>query len=388
MKFETAAVHAGEEPVLTAGGSGDVVVPIHLSSTFARRDVAKPTGGYEYSRSGNPTRGALEQKLAAIENARFGLAFSSGLAAETTVALTLLKKDDHVVAFDDLYGGTRRLFGHVFQENFGIALSYVDARDAENVKAALRDTTRLVWLESPTNPLIRLCDIRKIAGIAHNVGVPVIVDNTFASPYFQHPLALGADIVVHSTTKYINGHSDSVGGAVMLSDETLYRKIRYNQNAAGAILSPFDSFLVARGIKTLALRMEQHQKNALAIARYLESHKKVSAVYYPGLPSHPQHALAKKQMEGFSGMFSFEIRGGKRAACRFLRSLRLFSLAESLGGVESLIEHPATMTHASVLKAEREKVGVTDALIRVSVGIENTGDLIADLGQAFGETGS
>jgi cystathionine gamma-lyase len=383
MKFETAAVHAGEEPVLSEGGSGDVVIPIHLASTFARRDVAKPTGGYEYSRSGNPTRGALEQKLAAIEGAKFGLAFSSGLAAETTVALTLLKKDDHVVAFDDLYGGTRRLFNHVFQENFGIKFSYVDARETENVASALRRNTRFVWLETPTNPLIRLCDIRGIAKVAHEQGIPVIVDNTFASPYFQHPLALGADIVVHSTTKYINGHSDSMGGAVMLSDEALHQRIRYNQNAAGAILSPFDSFLVARGIKTLALRMEQHQKNALTLAKYLEDHEKVSAVHYPGLRSHPQYALAKKQMDGFSGMISFEIKGGKPAALKFLRALRLFALAESLGGVESLIEHPATMTHASVPKKEREKVGVKDSLVRVSAGIENTDDLIADLGQAF-----
>jgi cystathionine gamma-lyase len=385
MKFETAAVHAGEEPVLSEGGSGDVVVPIHLASTFARRDVAKPTGGYEYSRSGNPTRGALEKKLAAIEGAQYGLAFSSGLAAETTVALTLLKKDDHVVAFDDLYGGTRRLFNHVFQENFGIKFSFVDARDEENVASALRKNTRFVWLETPTNPLIRLCDIRGIAKIAHEKDIPVIVDNTFASPYFQHPLALEADIVVHSTTKYINGHSDSVGGAVMLSDGALYQKIRYNQNAAGAILSPFDSFLVARGIKTLALRMERHQKNALTLARYFEDHEKVSAVYYPGLRSHPQHALAKKQMDGFSGMISFEIKGGKKAALKFLSALRIFSLAESLGGVESLIEHPASMTHASVPKAEREKVGVKDSLVRVSAGIENTEDLITDLEQAFGK---
>jgi len=385
MKFETAAVHVGEEPVFSEGGSGDVVIPIHLSSTFAREDVSAPPRGYEYSRSGNPTRHALEKKLAVIENAHFGLAFSSGLAAETTVALTLLKKNDHVVAFDDLYGGTRRLFNHVFQENFGVRFSYVDARDPENINAGLRKNTRFVWLESPTNPLIRLCDIREIVKIAHEEDIPVIVDNTFTSPFFQHPLLLGADIVVHSTTKYINGHSDSIGGAVMLSDENLYRRIRFNQNTAGAILSPFDSFLVARGIKTLALRMERHGKNALAVARYLESHDKVDTVNYPGLRSHPQHTLAKKQMDGFSGMISFEIKGGKTAALRFLRALKIFALAESLGGVESLIEHPATMTHASVPKKEREKVGVTDSLIRISAGIENVDDLIADLEQAFGE---
>ncbi|MDD1685352.1 cystathionine gamma-synthase [Methanoregula sp.] len=383
MAFATNAVHAGEEPVYTGGASGDVVVPIHLSSTFARKEVDAPTGGFEYSRSGNPTRFALEKKLAAIEGAAHGLAFSSGLAAETTVGLSLLKKDDHVVAFDDLYGGTRRLFNHVFHDSFGIGFSYVDARNPENVKAAIQKNTRFIWLESPTNPLIRLCDIREIAGIAHDAGVRVIVDNTFASPYFQQPIALGADIVVHSTTKYINGHSDSVGGAVVLSDEELFQKIRYNQNAAGAILSPFDSFLIARGIKTLALRMERHEKNALEIARYLAGHEKVREVYYPGLPSHPQHALAKKQMSGFSGMLSFELKGGEAEARRFLANLHLFALAESLGGVESLIEHPATMTHASIPKKDREKVGVKDSLVRVSVGIENAEDLVQDLGQAL-----
>ncbi len=383
MEFETKAVHAGEEPIFSKGGCGDVVVPIHLSSTFARRNVHTPTGGYEYSRSGNPTRFALERKLAAIENAPYGLAFSSGLAAETSVALSLLKSGDHVVAFDDLYGGTRRLFNRVFHANFGIDFSYVDARDPENVKAAIRENTRLIWLESPSNPLIRLCDIREISGIAHDTGVIVVVDNTFASPYFQQPITLGADIVVHSTTKYINGHSDSIGGAVMLSDEQLYRRVRFSQNAAGAILSPFDSFLVARGIKTLALRMERHEKNAVEIARFLSDHEKVRAVHYPGLPTHPQHDLAKKQMNGYSGMLSFELDGGIAAARRFLKGLRLFALAESLGGVESLIEHPATMTHASIPKRDREGVGLKDSLIRVSVGIENTGDLLADLGQAF-----
>ncbi|MDD1702021.1 MAG: cystathionine gamma-synthase [Methanoregula sp.] len=383
IHFETQAVHAGEEPDLTGHPSGDVVVPIHLASTFARKDVNAPTGGYEYSRSGNPTRYALEAKLAALESARYGLAFSSGLAAETTVGLSLLKSGDHVVAFDDLYGGTKRLFNQVFMKNFKISYSYVDARDPENVTLALKKNTRLVWLESPTNPLLRLCDIREIAKIAHEAGSLVVVDNTFASPFFQHPIALGADIVVHSTTKYINGHSDSVGGAVMLSDDDLYRQIKFSQNAAGAILSPFDSFLVARGIKTLAVRMERHEKNALAIADFLFSHKKIRTVHYPGLASHPQHALAKKQMSGFSGMLSFEIKGGNTAAKKFLSHLHLFALAESLGGVESLIEHPASMTHASIPKAERENVGVTDSLVRVSAGIENVEDLITDLDQAL-----
>jgi len=383
MGFDTQAIHAGEEPDLTGRPSGDVVVPIHLASTFARRDVDLPTGGYEYSRSGNPTRFALEQKLAAIENARYGLAFSSGLAAETTLCMSMLKSGDHVVAFDDLYGGTRRLFSTLFQERFGIEFSYVDARDPENIKTAIRKNTRLIWLESPTNPLVRLCDIRDISDIAHDAMALVVVDNTFASPYFQKPIGLGADVVVHSTTKYINGHSDSVGGAVVTSDDTLYRKIRFHQNAAGAILAPFDSFLVARGIKTLALRMERHERNALAIAQFLSAHGKVAAVYYPGLASHPQHALARKQMTGFSGMLSFELKGGKTQIKKFLRNLHLFALAESLGGVESLIEHPATMTHASVPYSERKKIGILDSLVRVSVGIENAEDLIADLYQAF-----
>jgi cystathionine gamma-lyase len=384
MGFDTDAIHAGEEPDLTGHPSGDVVVPIHLTSTFARRDVDAPTGGFEYSRSGNPTRFALEQKLAAIENARYGLAFSSGLAAETTLCLSLLKKGNHVIAFDDLYGGTRRLFSDVFQERFGIAFSYVDARNPENVKAAIRKNTHFIWLESPTNPLLRLCDIEEIAGIAHDAGALVVVDNTFASPYFQQPIGLGADVVVHSTTKYINGHSDSVGGALITSDDTLYRKLRFHQNAVGAILSPFDSFLVARGIKTLALRMERHEKNALTVAQFLSEHEKVATVYYPGLKSHPQHALARKQMTGFSGMLSFKLKGGEMDARRFLRNLHLFALAESLGGVESLIEHPATMTHASIPKTECEKLGITESLIRVSVGVENVEDLIADLDQALG----
>lgn len=383
MGFDTQAIHAGEEPDFSGHPSGDVVVPIHLASTFARKDVDEPTGGFEYSRSGNPTRFALEKKLAVIENARYGLAFSSGLAAETTLCLSLLKSGDHVVAFDDLYGGTRRLFTRVFQENFGIEFSYVDARDPENIKAAIHKGTKLIWLESPTNPLLRLCDIREIAGIAHDAGAQVAVDNTFASPYFQQPLGLGADVVVHSTTKYINGHSDSIGGALITSDKELFKKLRFHQNAAGAILSPFDSFLVARGIKTLALRMERHEKNALTVAEFLSAHSKVATVYYPGLTSHPQHALARKQMKGFSGMLSFELKGGEAEAKKFLRNLHLFALAESLGGVESLIEHPATMTHASIPAEERRKIGVSDALVRISVGIENAEDLITDLDQAL-----
>ena len=383
MKFETKAIHVGEEPNLKEGGSGDVVVPIHLSSTFARREVEKPTGGYEYSRSGNPTRHTLEKRLAVLENARFGLAFSSGLAAETVLCMTLLKSGDHVIAFDDLYGGTKRLFNTIFNRNFGVEFSYVDARDKENIKRGIKENTRLIWLETPTNPLMRLCDLKGISGIAGEKGILTVVDNTFMSPYFQRPLDFGIDIVVHSTTKYLNGHSDSVGGAIMLSDEDIYNKLKFNQNAIGAILSPFDSYMVLRGIKTLAIRMDRHSQNAIDIARYLESHPKVRNVYYPGLKSHPQFEMARRQMSGFGGMISFEMDGGLEEARAFLEGLRIFSLAESLCGVESLIEHPALMTHASIPKEEREKVGITDSLIRVSVGIEDVDDLKEDLDNAL-----
>ncbi|HLB05615.1 MAG TPA: PLP-dependent aspartate aminotransferase family protein [Thermodesulfobacteriota bacterium] len=383
MRFETKAIHVGEEPNLKEGGSGDVVVPIHLASTFARREVDKPTGGYEYSRSGNPTRNALEKRLAALENARFGLAFSSGLAAETVLCMTMLRSGDHVIAFDDLYGGTKRLFNTIFNRNFNVQFSYVDARDTENIKREIRENTKLIWLETPTNPLMRLCGLKGISDIAREKGILTVVDNTFMSPYFQRPLDFGIDIVVHSTTKYLNGHSDSVGGAVMVSNEEIYGSLKFNQNAIGAIMSPFDSYMVMRGIKTLAIRMERHNKNAVEIARYLQEHPKVKRIYYPGLESHPQHELAMRQMSGFGGMISFEIDGGLKEARRFLEGLTIFSLAESLGGVESLIEHPALMTHASIPREEREKVGITDSLIRVSVGIEDVKDLMEDLDKAF-----
>jgi cystathionine gamma-lyase len=382
MKFETKTVHMGEEPDLERG-SGDVVIPIHLSSTFARKKINEPTQGYEYSRTGNPTRDALEKRLAVLEEAAFGLAFASGMAAESTLAITLLHTGDHVLAFDDLYGGTRRLFNRVLDPHFKVEVTYVDARDPRRVKEAVRRNTRLIWLESPTNPLMKLCDIAAIAEIARGANIPVVVDNTFLSPYFQKPLLLGADVVVHSSTKYLNGHSDSVGGAVMLSDEALYRQLKFNQNAVGAVLSPFDCFLVLRGMKTLAVRMREHERNALRLANYLEEHPKVKKVNYPGLGSHPQHALAGRQATGHGGMLSFEIKGGFEEAKRFLESVKIFALAESLGGVESLIEHPALMTHASVPKEIREQVGLTDSLIRVSVGIEHIDDLIADFDQAF-----
>lgn len=383
LKFATKAIHVGEEPNLREGGFGDVVIPIHLATTFARKEVDKPAGGYEYSRTGNPTRDALEKRLAALEKAEFGLAFASGLAAEATLLLSFLKNGDHVIAFDDLYGGTRRLFSTVLS-NFGLEFTYVDAREPENVEKAVEKNTRMIWLETPTNPLLRLCDIKAVSEIGKANDIVTVVDNTFMSPYFQKPLDLGADIALHSTTKYLGGHSDVVGGAIMLSNEELYSKIKFNQNAIGAIPSPFDCFLVLRGIKTLAVRMEKHNYNAQKIAEFLESHPKVKEVYYPGLKSHPQHALARKQMSGFGGILSFELNATLKGVKAFLSKFKLFALAESLGGVESLIEHPALMTHASIPKKEREKIGITDTLIRVSVGIEDVEDLIADLKQALG----
>ncbi|MDR1671918.1 MAG: PLP-dependent aspartate aminotransferase family protein [Bacteroidales bacterium] len=380
--FSTNSIHAGEEPDFREGATGDVVAPVHLSTTFARKQVDIPTAGYEYTRSLNPTRKALETKLASLENARYGLTFSSGLAAETTVLLALVKSGDHIVAFDDLYGGTKRLFNHIFNE-YGIDVSYVDASDAASVEAAIQPNTRLVWIESPSNPLLKVCDIRAIAGITHQHGLLLLVDNTFLSPFFQKPLDLGADLVVHSSTKYIGGHSDVLGGAVLLADTALYEQIRHRQNAVGAVLSPLDSYLTLRGVKTLALRMERHQQNALSIARYLERHPKANRVIYPGLASHPQHELSKAQSSGFGGVLSFEIKGSVVDAKKFLESLHIFALAESLGGVESLIELPAAMTHSSVDPETRRKTGITDTLIRVSAGVEDIEDLIEDIEQAL-----
>jgi cystathionine gamma-lyase len=383
MRFETRAIHAGEKPNLKEGGSGDVAMPIHVASTYARKEVDIPTGGYEYARTDNPTRNALEERLAALEGATYGLAFASGLAAVTTLFLSLLKSGDHVVAFDDLYGGTRRLFTRIFDERFRVNISYVDARNPDLVEESIGGNTKLVWLETPTNPLLKLCDIKTISEMAQRRNIPVVVDNTFMSPYFQQPLDLGADIVMHSTTKYLNGHSDSVGGALMLSNEDFYEKLKFTQNSAGAILSPFESYLILRGTKTLAVRMREHQQNALAIADFLENHSQVKKVIYPGLESHPQYELASKQMSGFGGMLSFELDADLKTAKRFVESLQFFAVAESLGGVESLIELPAIMTHASVPPEEREKIGLTDALIRISVGIENCDDLLEDLEEAF-----
>ncbi len=383
MKFETLAIHRGEEPNFKEGGTGDVVIPLHLSATFAREKTEIPTAGYEYSRSANPTRDALEERLASLESAKFGLAFSSGLAAETTLLVSLLKSGDHMIASDDLYGGSRRLFDKVFNKNFNIDVSFTDARLTENIEKLIRKNTKVIWIETPTNPLLKLCDIKLISEIAHKSAILLVVDNTFMSPYFQNPLKLGADVVLHSTTKYMNGHSDSVGGAVMLSNPEIYEKVKFMQNATGTMLSPFDSFLVLRGIKTLAVRMEAHEKNALKITGFLESRPEVLRVIYPGSRNHPQFALSKKQMKGFGGMISFEIEGGLNNAKIFAEALKYFSLAESLGGVESLVEIPAAMTHSSVPVEERKKIGLSEGLIRLSVGIENVDDLIDDIDNAL-----
>ena len=380
--FGTKAIHAGEEPVFSEGANGDVIIPIHLSTTFARIEPENPTAGYEYSRSLNPTRNALEKKYAAIENAKYGLAFSSGLAAQTTLLLSILRNGDHVIAGKDLYGGSKRIFNHVLV-NFDIKTSYADTTNVANIKKAIKPNTKLIWLESPTNPLLIVSDIKAIADLAHKHEILFVVDNTFMTAYFQNPLDLGADISLHSATKYMGGHSDVVSGALMLNDDTLYEKIKYYQNAIGAIASPFDSYLVLRGLKTLGVRMEKHQHNALEIAKFLESHKNVKKVIYPGLKDHPQYTLSKKQTKGLGGMLSFELKGNLASAKKFLKNLKLIALAESLGGVESLIELPAIMTHSSVPKKDRQELGITDTLIRLSVGIEDTNDLINDIKQAL-----
>lgn len=383
MKFETKAIHVGEEPNFKEGASGDAVAPIHLSSTFARKKIDTPTSGYEYSRSLNPTRNALEMRLASLEGAEYALAFSSGMAAETTVILSLLQSSDHVIAFDDLYGGSKRLFNRVFGERFNIHFTYVDARNIATLIESIQKNTKMIWLETPSNPLLKICDIATIAEICKKNNLLLVVDNTFMSPYFQNPLKFGADITLHSTTKYMNGHSDSVGGAIMLNDKTLYEKLKFHQNAIGAILSPFDSYLVLRGTKTLALRMKKHEENAIKISAFLEKEPQVQRVLYPGLKSHPEFDLAKNQMTGFGGMISFELKADLLVSKYFVENLKYFLIAESLGGVESLIEIPSLMTHASLSKSERERIGIKDGLIRLSVGVEHIDDLLQDLEQAF-----
>lgn len=381
MKFSTKAIHVGQEPDPTTGA---VIVPIYQTSTYVQEELGKHKG-YEYARTQNPTRTALEACLASLEDGKYGLAFSSGLAATNTV-MNLLSQGDHVVVGDDVYGGTYRIFERVYSR-YGVTFTYIDARDPANFEAAIRPETKMIWMETPTNPLLRLADIKALAEIAKKKKILSVVDNTFASPYLQQPLTLGADIVVHSTTKYIGGHSDVVGGAVITSSDAIYENLKFHQNAVGAVSGPMDSWLVLRGIKTLAVRMREHEKNAVAIAKHMEKHPCVEKVYYPGLASHPQHELAKKQMHGFGGMVSCVLHGGLESARAVLNNTKLFSLAESLGGVESLIGHPATMTHASIPKEIREARGIVDGLIRLSVGIEDLEDLIADLDHALSKAG-
>ena len=374
--FSTRAVHVGQGP---DPATGAVVQPIHMATTFAQQGVGRHKG-FEYGRSGNPTRAALEECLAALEGAAHCLAFASGLGAESTLML-LLGPGDHVVYMEDVYGGTFRLFDKVLKR-FGLTFTAVDATNLDALEAAVTERTRMVWLETPTNPLLRIVDIDAASEIAHSHGAIVCVDNTFATPYLQQPLHLGADVVVHSATKYIGGHSDVVGGALMTSSAELEERLRFHQNAVGAVPSPFDCWLLLRGVKTLALRVERQSANALEVARALERHPAVQRVYYPGLGSHPNHAVAARQMRLFGGMVSFEV-AGEEKALRTLERLRIFALAESLGAVESLAEHPARMTHASIPAAERARSGVGDGLIRLSVGVEDAADLVADLESAL-----
>jgi len=377
LALDTLAIHAGQSPDPTTGA---VMTPVYLTSTYAQASPGVHRG-FEYSRSQNPTRFALEACLAALEGGRHGFAFASGLAA-TDCVLHLLDAGAHVVASDDVYGGTFRIFDKVFRR-LGVSFTHVDMTDPANVERAMRPETRLVWIESPTNPMLKIVDLAAVAAIARARGARSAVDNTFATPFFQRPLDHGVDVVVHSTTKYLNGHSDVVGGAVVTSDDALAERIRFLQNAVGGVAAPMDSFLVLRGLKTLHVRMERHAANALVLARLLEGHPQVERVIYPGLPSHPQHALARRQMRGFGGMLSFVLRGGLPAAKAFLEALRIFACAESLGGVESLAEHPAIMTHASVPRETREQLGIADGFLRLSVGIEAVDDLRADLERGF-----
>ena len=378
MKFATKAIHLGQD---SDKSTGAVTVPIFQTSTYARDDVGK-TKGYEYSRTGNPTRTALETIIAGLENGSHGLAFASGMSAVDSV-VRLLSKGDHVVVSDDVYGGTYRLFTKVM-ERFGLGFSFVDTSDLEVLEGAIQPSTRMLWIESPSNPLLKLTDIRSASKMARGRGILTVVDNTFMSPYFQRPLELGCDIVVHSTTKYLGGHSDVIGGALVASDPEISERLKFIQNSVGAIPGPFDCWLVLRGVKTLAVRMERHNANAQAVAEFLEAHHGVERVIYPGLKSHPQHELAQRQMTGYGGMVSFSPKGGVHSSRSILNATKLFLLAESLGGVESLISSPAAMTHASIPAKSRMKTGIRDDLIRLSVGIEDIEDLISDLSQALG----
>jgi cystathionine beta-lyase/cystathionine gamma-synthase len=377
MGFRTDAIHAGQEPDPTTGA---VTIPIYQTSTYVQEALGKHKG-FEYARTQNPTRIALEHNMAALERGTAGYAFASGMAATTAITQLLLKQGDHAICSDNVYGGTFRLFDKIVR-HYGIDFTYVNTSNLRDVENAVKTNTKMVFIETPTNPIMSITDIAAVAGIAHHRNARLVVDNTFMSPYFQRPIELGADIVVHSTTKYLNGHSDSVGGVVVLKHKEDAERLQFIQNAAGAILSPFDSWLVLRGIKTLPVRMEAHNANGIVIAKYLSENQDVRKVYYPGLPSHPGHDLARKQMSGFGAMIAFDL-GSLENAARFLGGVKLCSLAESLGGVETLISHPATMTHASVPAEHRAKLGITDGLVRISVGIEDVDDLISDLDAAF-----
>jgi cystathionine beta-lyase/cystathionine gamma-synthase len=377
VRFATRCIHAGQDPdPLT----GSVTFPIYLTSTFVQEEPGKHKG-FVYSRTGNPTRSALEQNIAALEDGKQGLAFASGLAASTAIA-GLLRPGDHLLISDDVYGGVYRLVDRFLRE-WGIQVSFVDATDMDAMRRSFRKDTRMVWIETPSNPLMKVIDIEAVAALAEQNGSLLVVDNTFASPYIQNPLKLGAHIVFHSTTKYLGGHSDIVGGAIVTSDDSIYERLKFLQNTFGGVPSPFDCWLVLRGIKTLHVRMERHSSNAQRLADYLASHRQVKEVYYPGLASHPQHDIAKRQMRRFGGMMSFRLKGGAHESARFLKSLKIIALAESLGGVESLAECPALMTHASIPREKRIALGITEDLIRLSVGIEDVEDLMEDLEQAL-----
>ncbi|MHB8338907.1 MAG: cystathionine gamma-synthase [Ignavibacteriaceae bacterium] len=376
MGFSTDAIHAGQKPDPVTGA---VITPIYQTSTYAQEELGK-NKGYEYGRTHNLTRQTLEANIAALEKGKYGIAFGSGLAA-THALMSLVKSGDHVVISNNVYGGTYRLFELVMKD-YGLTFSWVNTSDLKNIESAIKPNTKLVYLETPTNPMLNLTDLAGAAEICRKYNLISIVDNTFMSPYFQNPLTLGCDIVLHSTTKYINGHSDVIGGIIVTSDDKIHERIRYIQNAAGGVPSPFDCWLILRSTKTLAVRMERHNKNAIELANFLVESKIAKKVYYPGLPDHPHHELAKKQMRGFGGMISVDF-GDVEKAKKILKNVKIFTLGESLGGVESLISHPASMTHASVPKEEREKMGLTDSLVRLSVGIEDIEDLIDDIKEAL-----
>ena len=379
MKFNTKTIHGGQHPEPTTGA---VMPPVYMTSTYLQKTPGQPVGDYEYSRAGNPTRTALEDALASIESGTRGLAFSSGLAA-TDCVLRSFKAGDEIIAMDDLYGGTYRMFTRIYKDS-GLKFHFVDMNDFDKLRSLINGNTKLIWVETPTNPLMKLADIRAISEIAKSHNIWFAVDNTFATPYLQRPLELGADIVMHSATKYLGGHSDVIAGALIVKDKELGEQLHFQQFATGATLGPMDSYLVLRGIKTLHLRMERHCENGEKVAAYLDNHPKIGKVFYPGLANHPFHDIAKKQMSGFGGMVSFTFKTGAKAeAISFLEKLKVFTLAESLGGVESLANHPALMTHASIPEDKRRENGISDDLVRLSVGIEDADDLIADLEQAL-----